>query len=497
MDSKHCFLAVRSRDRRFDGRFFTAVRTTGVYCRPICPAPTPKFENVQFFPCAAAAEAAGFRPCRRCRPEASPGTPAWSGTSSSVSRALKLIDRGALDEDTVEVLAARVGVSGRHLRRLFLQHLGASPLAVAQTRRLHLARRLIRETTLSMTEIAFAAGFSSLRRFNAAMRGFYGRPPSALRTKTEHRKGPDRSQVLELRLHFRPPLDWKSLLHFLAERALPGVEEVEERTYRRTARFETATGIIEMRFLPRDYCLLIRVPEQLSPWVAAIAERARCLFDLHCDPAPIASRLSQDPTLAALLKARPGLRVPGAWDAFETSVRAVIGQQVSVAGARTLCARLVHRCGAPLPREASPEERNAPLRFTFPTPRVLMDADLSGLGLTSARVHALKSLAEAVMDGSLDFGAAGDLEETVRRLTRLPGIGSWTAQYIALRAMGEPDAFPAGDLGVRRALAAEQGRLPSEPEAIERAEAWRPWRAYATLYLWNRDAVGPAAATTH
>jgi AraC family transcriptional regulator of adaptative response / DNA-3-methyladenine glycosylase II len=475
-----CYRALASRDPRFDGRFFVGVRTTGVYCRPICPAPTPKRANVSFFPCAAAAEAAGFRPCRRCRPESAPGTPAWLGSSATVARGLRLIAAGALDGAGVEGLARSLGVGARQVRRLFDAHLGASPLAVARTRRVHFARRLIDETALPMSELALAAGFASIRHFNHSIRSCFGRSPSELRRAARGPR-PQRGQTLRLRLAYRPPLDWSALLAFLAARAIPGVERVAEGGYRRTVRLGRVPGRLSVRALPGAAQLEVEVDASPGAPLLEVADRVRVLFDLGADPLRIAADLGHDPDLAPCLSARPGLRVPGAWDGFELAVRAVLGQQVTVRGASTLAGRLVRRLGEPL---------DAPvdgLTHLFPAPERVAGAELDGLGLPAARAEALRALARAVASGDLALEPGADPERARAVLGALPGVGEWTAEVVAMRALGEPDAFPAGDLGLRRALAGGAPPL-SAAELARRAEAWRPWRAYAALHLWHADA---------
>jgi AraC family transcriptional regulator of adaptative response / DNA-3-methyladenine glycosylase II len=475
-----------SRDPRFDGKFFIAVTSTGIYCRPICPAsPSPRRGNVRYFASAAAAAEAGFRPCLRCRPEAAPGTPAWLGTSAVVRRALRLIHEGALDDTSVGDFASRVGVGARHLDRLFLQHVGASPLAVAQTRRLHFAKRLIDESDLPMTQIALAAGFGSLRRFNDAFQKAYRRPPRELRR--ERRAPPARSggDEVSLALAYRPPYDWSHLREFLARRATPGVERVDEESYGRLIRTDAGPAVIDVRPLRGRDALQLRVHGAPPSALFQIATAARRVFDLSADPALLAASLGADPLLRPLVRRRPGVRIPGTWDAFECAVRAVLGQQVSVAAARTLAGRLVARAGEPV---ATPV---AGLDRLFPTPQALVAASLDGLGLTGARITAVKSLAAAVVAGRLAFDRPA--EEIVARLVELPGFGEWTAQYIALRALGEPDAFLGGDLIVRR-MAADGGTPLSVKELERRAEAWRPWRGYAVMHLWcaagDRDRRG-------
>ena len=482
LDTERCYRAVASRDVHFDGRFFTAVRTTGVYCRPVCPARTPKRTNVHFYRSAAAAEAAGFGPCQRCRPETSPGTPAWLGTSATVSRALRHIAAGALHEGSVDTLAARLGIGSRHLRRLFLRHLGASPIAVAQTHRIHLARTLIDETSLPMNRIAFDTGFASIRRFNTAIRNTYRSSPTALRRAARTTEASYPSAHLVLRVPFRPPYDWDLVVQFLAARTIPGVETVQHGVYRRAIEIDGTAGILEVRPAVRTSFLLLEVPVSLSHGLVQIVERARRLFDLRADPSEIGPHLSRDPILSRRVKQHPGLRVPGAWDGFEITVRAILGQQITVKAATTLAGRLVKTFGQPLPQP----EVNGVSRL-FPFPSVLAGADLSSIGIPRTRADAIRRLATEVCNGSLSLTDSTSLEETVDRLSEIPGIGSWTAQYVAMRALGEPDAFPDRDLGLQRAIAGNH-RTVTAAELIHRAAIWRPWRAYAAMYLWTTEA---------
>jgi AraC family transcriptional regulator, regulatory protein of adaptative response / DNA-3-methyladenine glycosylase II len=465
-----------SRDPRFDGKFFIAVTSTGIYCRPICPVPSPKRANVRYYATAAAAAEAGFRPCLRCRPEVAPGTAAWLGTSALVQRALRLIQGGALDEESVERLAARLGIGPRHLHRLFVQHVGASPITVAQTRRLHFAKHLLDETTLPITEIALAAGFGSVRRFNHTFRKTYGRAPRELRRKRAHGLAVDAEDVIVLRLAFRPPYDWPQVFHFLAARAVPGVERVDERGYARTLIAGGRPAIVCVRPLDGERALELRVRGAAPGALFQVASTARRVFDLAADPQRIALAFERDARLAPLVRRRPGLRIPGAWDPFECAVRAVLGQQVSVKAGRTLAARLVARFGTPIEGAADG------LTHLFPGPDALAAADLEGLGLTRTRAAALSALARAACDDRLDFDAPAD--DVTAALETLPGLGAWTAQYVALRALGEPDAFPAADLVLRR-MATANGR-PLTARALQaRSEAWRPWRGYAVLHLWH------------
>ncbi len=477
LEPNRCYQALRSRDRRFDGRFFVAVRTTGIYCRPICPAPAPKQENVQFFACAAAAEAAGYRACLRCRPETSPGTPAWAGTSAVVSRALRLIRQGALDEHGIAGLAARLGIGARQLRRLFAKHLGTSPLAIARAQRLHLARALIDDTDLAVTKIAFAAGFNSVRQFNHAVRGTFGDSPRGLRRRRRRSASLGGGESLVVRLPYRPPFDWAAMVRFLAPRATPGVEAVTAERYARTIEIDGAAGTLEVAPVPGESCLMLRARLPEGADVLPLVERARRIFDLTADPLQIGEHLKGHGALGALVTAAPGLRVPGAWDPFELAIRAILGQQVTVRGATTLTGRLVQALGRPVAAEGG-------LTHLFPRPEVLADGDLSAVGIPRARAASIRALARAVADGTLALDASRGLDDAVARLCAVPGVGPWTAQYIAMRGLGEPDAFPVGDLGLRQALG--NGAGPLTAAAVERlAEAWRPWRAYAAMHLWT------------
>ena len=444
LDRAVCDRARRSRDARFDGRFFIGVTSTKIYCRPICPARSPKDENIRYFPTAAAAEAAGLRPCLRCRPEASPGTPAWFGTSSLVSRGLRLISEGALDGAGVDRLADRLGVTARHLRRLFLQHLGATPLQVALTRRAHFAKKLLDETALPFNQVATAAGFGSLRRFNGHIRRTYSRTPTALRrlaplkgcpTLLARQVGRCDTESYRFRLAYRPPYDWDAMLAFLAARATPGVESAGARSYRRTITVDGKHGSIAVVPSASGPALEleVRFPDPRS--LLFIVERVRRMFDLGADPAAIADHLGADPLLREPLRRHPGIRTPGAWDGFELSVRAILGQQISVRGATTIAGRVAAMFGAPV-------DDGTGLTTLFPTAAQLSDAPLENAGVVSARAHAIRTLAQRVSDGTIAFSDAHGASE----LTTIAGIGDWTAQYIAMRALGEPDAFPSGDL---------------------------------------------------
>jgi len=482
LDHETCYRALQSRDARFDGLLFVGVTSTGVYCRPVCSARTPKFQHCRFFASAAAAQEAGFRPCLRCRPESAPDLAVWRGTSNTVSRALALIAEGALDGRGrgVDRLAERLGVGERQLRRLFVQHLGASPVAVAQTRRVLFAKQLIHETRMPMTEVAMAAGFSSVRRFNETFQELFRRPPSALR-----RKGAETvtGKEVTVRLRYRPPYDWTSMLSFLATRAVRGVEVVEDDRYFRTFDLGGATGSIELFHQPDHQSLSVRIRAADVRLFPAVIFRVRRLFDLGADIATIGSHLAADALLAPLIARRPGLRTPGGWDGFETAMRAVLGQQISVAAARGYAGELGEKHGRAIPAVARIHPR---LTHAFPTPERLASHPI-GLAIPAARLRTIKAVAHAALaDGNL-FRPSGDVETTVARLLEISGVGPWTAHYIALRANRETDAFPATDVGILRGAAALLREKISSADLVARAEAWRPWRAYAAQHLWSAD----------
>lgn len=471
----------RSRDPRFDGKVFIAITSTRIYCRPICPSPTSNERNVRYYATAAAAERAGFRPCLRCRPEAAPGTPGWLGTSAVVRRTLRLIEEGALDDGSVDALAARVGLGPRHLHRLFVQHVGASPLAVAQTRRLHFAKRLLDETTLPITEIALAAGFGSVRRFNHAFRQTYHCAPSDLRGRRGRPSRPVTGDDIVLRLAFRPPYDWRQVCDFLAARAVPGVERVDERGYARTVRSGAGHALVRVRELPGVNALELRVSGAAPATLYELSSAARRMFDLAADPASIAAAFAHDALLAPLVDRMPGVRIPGAWDPFECAVRTVLGEDREPEAARVLAGRLVERCGE------SVSDAGDGLAFLFPPPGALAAADLSGLGIDDARIGALRALARAAMQGALDVeaGACAATES----LVRTAGLDPDTAQYVALRALGDPDAFPVTGAALRAHRAGSHASLRA------RAEAWHPWRGYAVALLWAAGDSAPEAIT--
>lgn len=477
IDEDQCYRAMLAKDARFDGRFFVCVTTTGIYCRPVCPARVPKRAHCRFVATAAAAEEAGYRSCLRCRPETAPGTPAWAGTAATVSRALRLIEEGALDEGSIGALAARLGLGERQLRRLFIEHTGAGPQAVAANRRLLTAKQLITDTALPLCDIAFAAGYRSLRRFNDAILKAYGMAPTELRRASETQAG----STIRIRLGYRPPFDFEQVLTYLSFRAIPGVETTERMRYARSFEIEGARGIVNIEPAPRGHALDARVrffeagPKVLP--IRTIAARLRRLFDLDAEPGAIAAALGADPLIGPRLARAPGLRVPGSLDGFELAIRAVLGQQISVKGATTIAARIVAKFGAACPAN------DEGLTHYFPPARVLAKADLAGLGLTGGRIKTLTSLARAAASGKVHFTPRESLDASLSSLTALPGIGDWTAHYVALRAIGEPDAFPASDLGLRKA--AGNGTAISVKELEAMSEAWRPWRGYAALALWT------------
>jgi AraC family transcriptional regulator of adaptative response / DNA-3-methyladenine glycosylase II len=482
LDWHVCSRARLSRDPRFDGKFFIGVVGSGVYCRSICPAPTANEKNVRYFPTAAAAAEAGFRPCLRCRPECSPGTPAWSGTSTTVSRALRLIGESGLEDGGVEVLAEKLGVGSRHLRRLFLRHLGATPMAVAQTRRLHFAKKLIDETLLPMNHVALAAGFGSVRRFNAHIQQVYHRTPTQIRRLARHTATPSENHY-SFRLRFRPPYHWPGMLAFLAPRCTAGVEVVQDGVYRRSISYQGDHGYFEVSCDAGNHTLVVRVQFGNPRALYFIIERIRAMFDLNADWPAIVSSLRGDPLLTRIVEAEPGLRVPGSWNGFELAVRAILGQQTTVRGATSLAGRIAAKFGRPF--------STAPgLTHLFPTPEVLAKADLARMGLPGTRAGAIRALARAVSDGRINFEGIVDSDAFLSHLCQISGIGHWTAQYVAMRALAEPDAFPTGDRGISRTLG-----LTAQHEIENRAQAWRPWRAYAVMYLWRMESKSPAAKT--
>jgi AraC family transcriptional regulator of adaptative response / DNA-3-methyladenine glycosylase II len=468
-----CYRGVKSRDARFDGWFFTAVTTTGIYCRPSCPALTPKRSNVRFFASAAAAQLTGFRACKRCRPDATPGSPEWNGRADLVARAMRLIADGIVDREGVTGLAGRLSYSERHLNRVLVAEVGAAPLALARAQRAHTARLLIETTDLGFAHVAFASGFASIRQFNDTIGAVFASTPTHLRQHKRRQREP--SGGVSLRLSFRQPFHGAGLLGFLAARAVPGVEEGVAGTYRRTLRLPHGAGVVVLG----DGGDHIRCRLQLDDWrdLAPAVQRCRRLLDLDADPTAVDEVLAADPVLAPLVTQRPGLRIARAVDGAEIAVRAVIGQQISVSGARTLTAALVARLGKPL---TAPD---GALTHLFPEPGTLAEADPSSLGLPAARGRAVVALARSLDTGALSLDPGADREVARRRLLDQPGIGPWTADYVAMRALGDPDVLLETDAGTRRAC--RRLRLPSAPSALRRhAQRWRPWRSYALQHLW-------------
>ncbi|GAA2728786.1 AlkA N-terminal domain-containing protein [Streptomyces nogalater] len=469
--------AVRSKDARFDGWFFTAVLTTRIYCRPSCPAVPPKPENMTFHPSAAACQQAGFRACKRCRPDTSPGSPEWNRRADLVARAMRLIADGVVDREGVPGLAARLGYSTRQVERQLLAELGAGPLALARAQRAQTARMLIETTALPMADIAFAAGFSSIRGFNDTVREIFALSPSELRARVPA-TGTGTPGVLSLRLPFRAPLNPSNLFGHLAATAVPGVEEWRDGAYRRTLRLPYGHGIVALAPRP-DHIACRLTLSDLRDLTVAIS-RCRRLLDLDADPVAVDERLRADPLLAPLVGQGPGRRVPRTVDEAEFAVRAVLGQQVSTAAARTHAARLVTAHGTPL------DDPEGGLTHLFPSPEALAAVDPESLAMPRTRRATLTTLVRLLADGGVRLGVDTDWAEARARLLALPGFGPWTVDVIAMRALGDPDAFLPTDLGIRRA-ARELG-LPSTPAALTaRAESWRPWRAYAAQYLWATD----------
>jgi AraC family transcriptional regulator of adaptative response / DNA-3-methyladenine glycosylase II len=476
LDSDACFRAVRARDRRFDGRFFVAISSTGIYCRPICPARPAKRENMSFFPSAAAAEGKGFRPCLRCRPERAPGLAPVDAVSRLVGAAIAGIEEHALSSARVGDLAASLGISDRHLRRVTEAELGVSPIELAQTQRLLLAKRLLRETALSQTQIAFASGFGSVRRFNALFKSRYGLNPRALRGNTGTRDS------LRCQLEFRPPLAWNSLLAYLRLRAIPGVESVDATHYRRTVAIGEQQGWLAVSLNPAGHALDVEMSQSLAPAIGSVIVRIKRLFDLGAVPNAVSELLLEDPSIESIVRRLPGLRVAGAFDGFELAVRAILGQQVTVKAASTMAGRWARAFGSAI---ATPYPE---LYCLAPTPARMADVspnEITALGIVGGRARSILALAQAVLDRRCVLAFAANVEEQIDALIRLPGIGAWTAQYIAMRALQWPDAFPSGDLILLRAAKA------SEKQLLARAQAWRPWRAYAAHYLWQSTGAHP------
>ncbi|WP_089155389.1 AlkA N-terminal domain-containing protein [Micromonospora sp. NBS 11-29] len=475
LDFERCYRAVDSRDPRFDGWFYTGVTSTGIYCRPSCPAMTPKRQNVRFFPSAAAAQGAGLRACRRCRPDAAPGSPQWDVRADLVGRAMRLIGDGVVDRDGVPGLATRLGYTERHLHRMLRAEVGAGPLALARAQRAQTARILVETTDLGLAEVAFAAGFGSVRQFNETIREVYGATPSEWRAGRSGRQPAGGAGTLTLRLAYRPPLHAGALWDFLALRALPGVEEVRDGAYHRGLRLPHGPGTAALAPADGHIAATLRLADMrdLAPAVA----RCRRLLDLDADPLAVDATLADDPALAPAVAAEPGVRLPHAVDGFELAVRAVATQQVSLRSARTT---LTHLLAAARSADDGPL---GGLR-AFPSPTELLAAPDAAFRMPGARRETIRALARAVDDGELNLEPGGDREEAARSLAALPGIGGWTAGYVAMRALGDPDVLLATDLGVRRGAAALG--LPDDTKTLHAyADRWRPWRSYATIRLWR------------
>lgn len=473
-DADTCYRAAVARDVRFDGLFFVAVRTTGIYCRSVCPARKPRRENCRFFMHAAAAERAGYRPCLRCRPELAPGLAPMDARSEVARRAVARIQDGAMNGDgSLESLARELGVSSRHIRRAVQDELGATPSDLAKTQRLLLAKQLLTETRLPILEVAFASGFASLRRFNAAFLEHYRWSPTQLRRQAGDG---DRECSLRLRLSYRPPLAWRELLAFLRRRAIGGVEFVDDLSYQRTVATGKHQGWLAVTHSSDDALLQVELSPGLTPVIGGLLPRLRNLFDLHAQPVVIDSHLGNDPRLSRSVANRPGLRVPGAFDGFELAWRAILGQQVSVAGATTLSARFAERFGEPLGTPECSLTRVTPSAITVAT---ASEREVAEIGLPRSRARALREVACLAADRPHLFAPGATTDETCRALLRIKGLGPWTASYIAMRALSDPDAFLESDLVIRRVL--DQS---SEAQARRIAEPWRPWRAYAAMHLW-------------
>jgi AraC family transcriptional regulator, regulatory protein of adaptative response / DNA-3-methyladenine glycosylase II len=490
LDHNSCYEALVARDPRFDGVLYVGVTTTGVYCRPVCPARTPRRDRCRFFANAAAAENAGFRPCMRCRPELAPGAAVIDSANRIASSAAQRIEAGALNEAGIDELAAEFGVSSRQLRRVVKRELGVTPTELAQTQRLLLAKGLLTDSALPAIEIAFASGFSSVRQFNSLFRERYGLSPTALRRAQSQRTA---EQVLTVRLGFRPPIAWGLLLKFLADRAIPGVESVEANRYWRAMRIGQGkgqntgqstgqstgqgTGWISVERVEGSNALRVEVSLSLARRLPSLLARIKNLFDLDAHPQLIEARLGEDERLREMMKRHSGMRLPGAFDGFEMAMRAVLGQQISVAAARTIAGRITEAFGEPV---ETPNPRLNRASVSAASLSQAGVADLTRLGLTGKRAECLIALARAVADGEVKLEPGVDVDATIELLKRLPGVGDWTAQYIAMRALRWPDAFPHTDLGLRKAL----GETSSK-RILEIAEGWRPWRAYALMHLWN------------
>jgi len=484
VDSDRFWQAVEAADPRFDGWVYCAVTSTRIYCRPSCPARTPKRENVRFYRTAAAAQAAGFRACKRCRPDATPGSLEWDRRGDLVGRAMRLIADGTVDREGVSGLARRLGYTERHVHRQLVAVVGVGPIALARAQRAQSARVLLETTELPVTAVAFAAGFGSVRQFNDTVREVFAVAPGALRAQARRGGRTEAGEAVTLRLPYRAPLDAAGLVEFLGARAVPGVEEIDGDTYRRSLRLpHGGGGVVELR--PAGGHMQARFWLDDLRDLATAAQRCRVLLDLDADPHTVAESLGADAVLGPLVRARPGRRVPRYVDGAELAVRAVLGQQVSLRGAATLAGRLVAACGEPLARPVGG------VTHLFPSAAALASVAPETLAMPAARRRALLGLADALAGGGLVLDAGADRDEARARLLALPGIGPWTAAYVAMRVLGDPDAFLPSDLGVRRALE-RLGQGGSPAAAARLAERWQPYRAYALQYLWA-SLAGPAA----
>jgi AraC family transcriptional regulator, regulatory protein of adaptative response / DNA-3-methyladenine glycosylase II len=484
-DPAICWQAISARDHRFDGLFFAGVVTTKVYCRSICPIPLRKPENVKWFQSAASAAAEGFRPCRRCRPHTSPGTPAWSGTAAVVGRALRLIDEGALDRGNVDELAEHVGIGGRHLRRLFAEHLGAAPIQIANARRVLRARQLLNDTGLPVNRIAFSTGFRSIRQFNHSIRTSFGQSPSEIRRVKHPIAGPRDGDELRLFLPFRPPLDWAMLLRFFRDHSVRGIETADDHCYRRTVRVGDAAGIIEVSLDPNKPRLVLRVGLSAFRGLMEIAERVRRTFDLAADPRQINDWLGQERSLRPILATHPGLRVPGAWDMFELMVLAILGQRLA-RDAPPVAVRLIRTFGQPI------ETAMPGLTHLFPPPEALVNTDLASIGIKPAKAAAIHALAADFSENNVPLNPSKRISFLRTQISALEGLGEDLSQYIAMRAIGEPQILQFSDREGRR-LARNNPKLLSELELRGAADQWRPWGAYAAMYKWVANSEDPGS----
>lgn len=484
-DFEACYRFMRSRDPRYDGFFFVGVLSTGIYCRPSCPARLPKRRNVRLFQSVAAAQEAGLRACKRCDPDAAPGSPTWNRRADVAGRAVRLIAEGAVDRDGVPGLAGQLGYGERQLQRILTEELGAGPVALARAQRAQSARRLIESSGISFAEVALAAGFGSVRQFNDTIRTVYGRTPSELRRRARGRGADVAGGTIELKLACREPFDGDSALRFLGARAVPGTEAIDGSVYRRSLALPHGGATVELSSVGSGVRCRLRL-DDLRDLTAAVA-RCRRLLDLDADPQAVSAQLGRDRCLGELVGRRPGLRVPGCVDGFELAVRAVIGQQVSVGAARTVAARLVERHGEPL------AEPHGEITHRFPTAAALARAEPTTMPMPRSRARALRELARAVERGDLRLDAGAEPASAVAALLSVPGIGPWTASYIAMRALGDPDAYPLGDAGLRRALE-QRGQVLDRAGEERLAEAWRPWRSYAVVHLWRSLDGEPVSA---